>query len=401
MCFPVDGNGVGSGNNNRKPNVIAAPPLIKGNNDVKNNNVVSNNTNNVRTIPSSTTNNTTSSNSLTTNAPPPFKTNNAQTIVGVSRNNINNNNQSETNANKSTKSTSSDKKGSELDPQSAINLYFMGEMKRMKEEMKKLNDEMLTMRLQNMKLTSAVEELKPSILNNDSSQWLLPANSGCGMVVFDLRQNPPIVLTANDIFCEMLGYSLEEVLGKPWHKFIYQPYIEQTYTKFIEMNRDSSSSKIVLNQVYVTKGAELFPTIDTHQLFFAGGKPISDLVFVTLPPQTTPQSPVRPNIRDPLLLTGGPAINSVPPTPIVFDQDTQPVTDDNLSPFDENNLGGFNIQSYDDLSNLDLQNPNFDLGNNYHVETATSPPTEFDVFDTVNTEDWLMDPTVDFDSNPK
>lgn len=39
-------------------------------------------------------------------------------------------------------------------------------------------------------------------------------------VLFDMRTPTPTVLSANVSFCTMLGYAMEEVLGRPWHYFI-------------------------------------------------------------------------------------------------------------------------------------------------------------------------------------
>lgn len=84
----------------------------------------------------------------------------------------------------------------------------MEELKRLKEEQRKLNEEILALKIQNMNLTNKLESsllqtcTQPVYFSNFIDQ------SQKAMVVFDLTKNPAIVLTANDIFCKMLGYDM-------------------------------------------------------------------------------------------------------------------------------------------------------------------------------------------------
>ncbi len=47
--------------------------------------------------------------------------------------------------------------------------------------------------------------------------------------------------------------------------------------------RNLKDSVIQFDQVYKHKDSGIFSTLDTHTIFFANGKPVSDLVFITLP----------------------------------------------------------------------------------------------------------------------
>jgi hypothetical protein len=96
-----------------------------------------------------------------------------------------------------------------------------------------MNEELLSLKIQNLKLTSTLENFasqlpkfttppvygnNPLLLlgtnNNELTiQSAAGANSvsGKAMVVFDMTKNPAIVLTANDTFCQMLGYQLVSI----------------------------------------------------------------------------------------------------------------------------------------------------------------------------------------------
>ena len=39
---------------------------------------------------------------------------------------------------------------------------------------------------------------------------------------------------------------------------------------------------IQIEQIYKHKEAGIFATVDTHKIFYSNGKPVSDLVFITL-----------------------------------------------------------------------------------------------------------------------
>jgi hypothetical protein len=68
----------------------------------------------------------------------------------------------------------------------------------------RLNEELLTLRIQNMKLNHRIE----GIAENSSLSLRPPIDPQKAMVVFDLQKSPPVVLTANEFFCKMVGYDM-------------------------------------------------------------------------------------------------------------------------------------------------------------------------------------------------
>src|SRR5688572_30065793 len=82
------------------------------------------------------------------------------------------------------------------------------------------------------------------------------------MVVFDLVRTPPIVLTANLFFCRLFGYTLDEVVGKPWKMFIHPDHLARTFQQL--QQEKLSSAKIQFVQVYVNKQGRPFVAHDTH-----------------------------------------------------------------------------------------------------------------------------------------
>jgi len=105
------------------------------------------------------------------------------------------------------------------------------------------------------------------------------------MVVYDLSKNTATVLTANQTFCKMIGYELNEVVGMPWTEFIPQEAALHTMNTILQQK--NLSSVIQLEQVYKHRTGGLFATRDTHTILFGGdGVPISDVVTLQLPDST-------------------------------------------------------------------------------------------------------------------
>jgi hypothetical protein len=82
----------------------------------------------------------------------------------------------------------------------------MGELKKLKDDQRRLQDELLAMKIANMKLTSKFDNLSNSLQVKGRDFYGLDPTQA--MVVFDLTKNPAIVLTTNDTFCKMLGYEM-------------------------------------------------------------------------------------------------------------------------------------------------------------------------------------------------
>lgn len=99
----------------------------------------------------------------------------------------------------------------------------------------------------------------------------------------------PSVLTANHKFCNLFGYTNDQILGSPWRKFIHPKYIETTMARFqqaIASNFDQFTPH------YVNSLGETFAAKDIH-IFFRdqNNSPIADLITITpldTPPTTTP-----------------------------------------------------------------------------------------------------------------
>ncbi|PRP81103.1 hypothetical protein PROFUN_01937, partial [Planoprotostelium fungivorum] len=153
-----------------------------------------------------------------------------------------------------------------LTNQDAMNAFLLNEMKK------------------NMKLNNNIEPIKARLPTNEP----LLLTEGKGMVAFDLRRHPAYVLTANDIFCQMMGYTLEEVLGEPWQKFIHPDYIERTMS--ILRSCDHRNPTVSFEQMWVTRQGHAFATTDSHSIFFSNGLPVSDIVFMTLNTKTKPEN---------------------------------------------------------------------------------------------------------------
>jgi hypothetical protein len=91
-----------------------------------------------------------------------------------------------------------------------INALVMAELKKLKDDQQRLNEELLALKIQNMKLSSKIDNFGNEIQHTHPapSPFLLSNIDQRPMVVFDLIKKPAIVLTANDAFCEMLGYEM-------------------------------------------------------------------------------------------------------------------------------------------------------------------------------------------------
>jgi hypothetical protein len=78
-------------------------------------------------------------------------------------------------------------------------------------------------------------------------------------------------------------------VGAPWHKFIPLEYIDRTMNTLSQ--RNLKDSVIEFEQVYKHKESGIFAALDRHTIFFANGRPVSDLVFITLTPSVKLPTP--------------------------------------------------------------------------------------------------------------
>jgi hypothetical protein len=107
--------------------------------------------------------------------------------------------------------------------QNSINKLLVNELDRVKADQHRMNEELLALRLENLKLTSILRDRlePPSDAAERTSQALLSSpklqRSSRGiplkdqpLVVFDLTKDEPTALAANKQFCALLGYSQAE-----------------------------------------------------------------------------------------------------------------------------------------------------------------------------------------------
>lgn len=136
--------------------------------------------------------------------------------------------------------------------QQRINQYILAEMAKLKGDNKRLNDEVLRLKvtpgearksasrsaadgaaqMENLQLSGRINALPAPnglpLAYSDGGTMIAPLGNPLTVkppqdmpyVLFDMRTPSPTVLSANVAFCNMLGYAMEEVLGRPWHHFI-------------------------------------------------------------------------------------------------------------------------------------------------------------------------------------
>ncbi len=186
-----------------------------------------------------------------------------------------------------------------------INVFLMQEIRKIKQDQLRMQDEVSYLRHQNDVLIDKLNKLSVSgAMNNlppPTPNPALPAGTTAtpnnatsagrvegsmaqmlatdrAMVVFDLIKSPAIVLTANEHFCQLFGYKLEEVIGMPWKKFIHPDYLERTTAILRQKNLQAA---IQFTQVYRNSEGMTFVALDTHSFFFGNhGTPRADLVTV-------------------------------------------------------------------------------------------------------------------------
>ncbi|ELR23061.1 uncharacterized protein ACA1_360970 [Acanthamoeba castellanii str. Neff] len=206
---------------------------------------------------------------------------------------------------------------SEISPkQNNLNIYFMKELKKLKGDQKRLDDEVLHLKLENSNLSARLKTSQWQVMRlmdyfsqmadqqpvpafpthameTTASSTHNPSHIGVStalpkgraeqpMVVYDLSKSTATVLTANTTFCQMIGYELNEVIGMPWTEFIPPEAARRTMNTILQQK--TLSSTIQLDQVYRHRTGGLFATYDTHTILFGNdGLPISDVVTLYFP----------------------------------------------------------------------------------------------------------------------
>lgn len=220
--------------------------------------------------------------------------------------------------------------------QHQINQYFLSEIQRMQRAHQEMSQEIMKLKMEKQELSNELENVKTSqreltyatSVAHSAALAAQSAVSGGGpvaavangpeppMVVYAFTNGSAKVLTANAIFCSMLGYTMKEVLDADWKKFIQPEYVVRVQDLGTSM---PSGNQIVLSQCYMHKSGAVFWTKDSMTIFRdAEGKPSTALVTV--------QMASRPTMNQ-----AGPAFAPIAPKPLPSltyygDVPTTPVT---------------------------------------------------------------------------
>eukprot|EP01097_Dermamoeba_algensis_P011033 TRINITY_DN839_c0_g1_i1.p1 TRINITY_DN839_c0_g1~~TRINITY_DN839_c0_g1_i1.p1 ORF type:complete len:607 (+),score=108.15 TRINITY_DN839_c0_g1_i1:76-1821(+) len=183
-----------------------------------------------------------------------------------------------------------------------INVFLLNELRQYKSEVDTLKEELINLKKENESLSNKLKNAEQSNFQRSfssainflfskstepvksnllASQKLINQSTEKPMVVFDLTKGPATVMTANDAFCKFLGYTMNEVNGASWQKFVHPEYIEKALNIF--GSRKNTSNVIEFDLVYRAKDGTLYHTLDTHTIFSGpDGSKLSDVVSITL-----------------------------------------------------------------------------------------------------------------------
>ncbi len=205
--------------------------------------------------------------------------------------------------------------------QQRMNQYMLAELAKIKQDNKRLNDEVLALRMENMTLNSRISAIvaPPSLQPIEFSaqpgpyQVMSKPQQELPFVEFDMRRQPPTVQSANVMFCSLLGYKTEEVLGKPWQYFIQDDFIERTVRM---LQRDGGTKQMQFSQMYKDRNGRPVPAQDLHTFNRdEKGRVITDYVVVR------PEGVAREGEAVTLPLFGGlqqPALSIKRPVPSIM-----------------------------------------------------------------------------------
>jgi len=177
--------------------------------------------------------------------------------------------------------------------QNTINKLLVSELDRVKADQRRMNEEILALRLENLKLTSILRDrLEPpndqaertsqALLSSPKLQQTASSSSiplkDRPLIVFDLTKEEPTALAANKQFCSLLGYSQAEVVGQPWTRFVPGEYIARTLKLMT-----SQPPITVFDQVYRHKNGTHFVAQDNHTILRDqhNGRMVADSVYIT------------------------------------------------------------------------------------------------------------------------
>lgn len=149
-------------------------------------------------------------------------------------------------------------------------MYLLNELFKLKAEQSRLNREVDLLKTQN-------EELRK--LHQDKA--LISSSNDIATVIFDLTKNPASVMTADKVFCDMIGCDMDEVLGSSWQKFVHPDYLERSIQ--ILFGKAKTENVIEFEQIYKRSDGAIVYTFDTHTIFFnTEQKPVADYVTIRI-----------------------------------------------------------------------------------------------------------------------
>eukprot|EP01126_Amoeba_proteus_P058293 TRINITY_DN7505_c0_g3_i1.p1 TRINITY_DN7505_c0_g3~~TRINITY_DN7505_c0_g3_i1.p1 ORF type:complete len:294 (+),score=47.10 TRINITY_DN7505_c0_g3_i1:94-975(+) len=100
------------------------------------------------------------------------------------------------------------------------------------------------------------------------------------IIIFDVSRDPPVVITANNKFCEIFGYTIQEIRGVSFTNFVHPHYVDYSITK---IKQEYLKPSLSFQQVYVTKTGKVMVSQDCHS-FFLGDDGVNLIDFVTVNP---------------------------------------------------------------------------------------------------------------------
>lgn len=177
----------------------------------------------------------------------------------------------------------------------------MNEIRALKQEQNQLNNELLSVKEENSILHSILSELftntsllnqiikhqnlVDSLKNSNTLSYSIGDNvkwSTNPLVVLDLRNSFVSVISANEEFCELFGYTIEEVMTMSWTNFIHPNYIDRTKQILLS----AKGSTIRFNQCYILKNGDILLANDIHTLIYDSNGHIKIDIVQILPIKT-------------------------------------------------------------------------------------------------------------------
>mmetsp|Transcript_36663 Transcript_36663/g.50445 ORF Transcript_36663/g.50445 Transcript_36663/m.50445 type:complete len:352 (-) Transcript_36663:61-1116(-) len=257
-----------------------------------------------------------------------------------------------------------------------MNNYILSEIRKIKEDNRRLQEELLAVKLENLKLSSMflTDQTVPNMSTALACTRPRPREeedmSEKPMVVYDLRHRPPTILTTNFQFCNLVGYSMDEIIGSPWQKYIHHDYIDRTMAF---LSQRAKSPYIHIEQIYKHKDGHIFPTRDKHVLLHdPTGNLVADTVtIIPLPAPSHPHSHSHSHsdsVGESLTGKEFPALPFYPGTESPKEEGIGFSTATTSSPYTQQPAGGTTQDQF--FSSTDFKSP---LISEYESNPAPSP----------------------------